>query len=88
VHGDRFQAKATSLDYGTAYGVVTQLTKSLQGRHHNITMDNFFTSPRLFKEIYRLEFYYLGTARQNQKGFPTSLNFGQKQKQERGTLHI
>jgi hypothetical protein len=62
---------------GSGYGVVMRLTEGLE---------NFFTSPRLFEDMLQRGFYCVGTACQNRKGFPRSLNYGNKQL--RGTLHV
>ena len=36
-------------------------------------MDNYYTSPKLFPELFYCETYACGTVRQNRKGFPTSV---------------
>ena len=48
-------------------------TKLLDKGHH-IYMDNYYTSPELFSELYYRETYACGTVRQNRKGLPTSVN--------------
>jgi hypothetical protein len=71
---------------GSGYGVVSRLTTSLDGRWHCIVMDNFFSSPRLFEDMYQCGFYCINTARPNRRGFPSSLNY--RNNQPRGTLHV
>lgn len=48
-------------------------------------MDNYFSSPRSFKDMLGEEFYCIDTARAYRKGSPTSLNYGNNQ--QRGILH-
>ena len=47
-------------------------TKLLDKGHH-IYMDNYYTSPELFSELFYRETYACGTVRQNRKGLPTSV---------------
>ena len=47
-------------------------TKLLDKGHH-MYMDNYYTSPELFSELFYRETYACGTVRQNRKGLPTSV---------------
>ena len=47
-------------------------TKLLDKGHH-IYMDNYYTSPELFSELFYHETYACETVRQNRKGLPTSV---------------
>ena len=47
-------------------------TKLLDKGHH-IYMDNYYTTPELFSELFYHETYACGTVRQNRKGLPTSV---------------
>ena len=47
-------------------------TKLLDKGHH-IYMDNYYTSPEHFSELFYCETYACGTVRQNRKGLPTSV---------------
>jgi hypothetical protein len=71
---------------GSKYGVVSRLTTSLDDQWHCIAMDNFFSSPRLFEDMYHHGFYCIGIARPNRRGFPSSLNY--RNNQPHGTLHV
>ena len=53
---------------GTGHGVVSRLTSSLQRRWHIIAIDNFFSSPLLFEDMYKNGFLCIGTLRANRQG--------------------
>ena len=46
---------------------------NLLDRGHCLYMDNYYSSPELFEELYFRETYSCGTARTNRKGMPNSL---------------
>jgi hypothetical protein len=71
---------------GSGAGVVTRLTQGWKEKWHTLVMDNFFTSPMLFEDLWHRKFYAIGTARQGRIGFPSSLDVPVKGK--RGTLEI
>ena len=48
-------------------------TTNLLDKGHHVYMDNYFTSPELFSELYYRKTYACGTVRQNRKGLPTSV---------------
>ena len=48
-------------------------TTNLLDKGHHIYMDNYYTSPELFSELYYCQTYACGTVRQNRKGLPTSV---------------
>ena len=45
----------------------------LLDKGHHIYMDNYYTSPELFSELFYRETYACGTVRQNRKGLPTTV---------------
>jgi hypothetical protein len=51
-----------------AHRVVTNLTAGLDNKGHVITMDNFFTSVGLFRDLKRRGIYATGTMRSNRIG--------------------
>ena len=55
----------------TVLGLLEQ-TKLLDKGHH-IYMDNYYSSPELFDELYYRQTYACGTARQMRKGMPKTL---------------
>ena len=52
-------------------------TTKLLDKGHHIYMDNYYTSPELFSELYFRETYACGTARLNRKGMPMSVKNAQ-----------
>ena len=59
---------ATSDDL--AYGVVMELLKKLTNQGYHLYCDNFYSSPKLFHQLYKLGIGACGTVRQDQRGFP------------------
>ena len=55
--------------------IVLGLLESMKllDKSHHIYMDNYYTSPELFSELFYHETYACGTVRQNRKGLPTSV---------------
>ena len=48
-------------------------TTNLLDKGHHVYMDNYYSSPELFLELYYRETYACGTVRQNRKGLPNSV---------------
>ena len=48
-------------------------TTNLLDEGHHVYMDNYYSSPELFLELYYRETYACGTVRQNRKGLPNSV---------------
>lgn len=55
------------------YRVVTSLVRGLEGKHHHVFLDSFFTSVPLVHKLLELGLYVCGTTQQNRKGFPDAL---------------
>lgn len=55
----------------------------LLNRQHHIYMDNYYTSPELFEELYAKDTYACGTVRKNRKGLPQAVT-GAKLKKNSG----
>ena len=53
--------------------VVLKLTESIRGHHHQVFVDNFFTSFPLFNTLLSHQIYAVGTGRPNRKEFPSDL---------------
>ena len=49
------------------------LTRPLVGKFHHVFMDNFFTSPALFTDLFQDRIYACGTVRSNMRDFPQDL---------------
>lgn len=45
----------------------------LLNRQHHVYMDNYYTSPELFEELYAKDTYACGTIRKNRKGLPNAV---------------
>ena len=58
---------------GLGFQVVLSLAKQLQGKHHVVYFDNFFTSVELLEELLKWGLYACGTVRSNRKQFPKEL---------------
>ena len=60
-------------EHGLGERVVLQLTEQFRGKNHQVFCDNFFSSPRLFRELHEHRLYACGTVRQTRRDFPTDL---------------
>ena len=67
---------------GLGTRVVISLTQHLQGKHHHVFCDNFFTSAHLLEQLLANGIYANGTIRQNSKGFPEELKIPARQKKK------
>ena len=56
--------------HGLTYAVVMELMKGLEHKGHHVYMDNFFSSPDLFRDLKSLGIGACGTARVDRKGMP------------------
>jgi hypothetical protein len=55
------------------HSVVLKLTQGLEDKNHVVTMDNYFTSVGLFRDLERHGIYATGTVRANRIGLPPNL---------------
>ncbi len=56
---------------GLAYdSVMSLITKAHLGSSYNLYVDNFYTSPKLFRDLYSLSIGARGTYRDNRQGCP------------------
>ena len=62
-------------ELGLSTAVVLDLMKGLEGRHHKLYVDNYYTSPYLFLTLYLKGTYACGTARTNRKAYPPALAY-------------
>ena len=58
---------------GLGARVVKDLTRKITKKGHHIYMDNFFSSPKLFTDLYSEDVYCCGTVRGNRKGMPEAI---------------
>ena len=61
------------VEHGLGERVVKTLTDGLQGQHHHVFFDNFFTSEKLMQDLLADGVYACGTARKDRKCFPPTL---------------
>ena len=64
--------------------VVRQLVEGYENVHHQLYVDNFYTSPALFQWLLDRGIYACGTVRKGRVGFPRAIYF-QRGRHERGT---
>ena len=55
---------------GVAYHVVMKLLQGLEGKHYNIFVDNWYSSPALFLDLAKEKTRACGTVRAGRKGLP------------------
>ena len=67
-----YTGKNTECTNGLAYGVVMYLLENLQEEGRVLYVDNFYTSPLLFEDLFERGTYASGTVRVNHKHFPTA----------------
>ena len=58
---------------GLGEAVVLSLVRELEGRKHDIYMDNFYSSPSLFTQLARRGFGACGTVNVKRRGMPTEM---------------
>ncbi|XP_067283810.1 piggyBac transposable element-derived protein 4-like [Pseudorasbora parva] len=72
---------------GLAYdSVMSLMNKSSLGSGYNVYVDNFYTSPKLFMDLYSMNFGACGTYRDNRRGCPRTTTNAMTKKDPRGTI--
>ncbi|CAL9708675.1 unnamed protein product [Knipowitschia caucasica] len=72
---------------GLAYDAVLSLVNpSFLGGGYELYVDNFYTSPKLFMDLFSMNIGACGTYRDNRRGCPHIENNSMKKKDERGTI--
>lgn len=61
---------------GLAYDVVMRLTRTLAHQGYHVYFDNFYSSPKLVKDLYQLQMPSCGTTAENRRGFPQAVKKG------------
>lgn len=73
--------------HGLPYdAVMALLDPSFLGSGYHLYVDNFYTSPKLFKDLYDMKIGACGTYRENRKDCPQAPNNALTKKDPRGTL--
>ncbi|KAJ8946938.1 hypothetical protein NQ314_008737 [Rhamnusium bicolor] len=60
-------------ELGLGEYVVHKMIEGLEGKGYHIYFDNFFTTERLMRLMYKKEIYCCGTVRSNRKNLPNNL---------------
>ena len=68
-----YTGKEDRAEVGLATRVVLNLTTDIAGHHFIVNMDNFFSSPELFSQLYDMEILARGTVRINRREYPRGL---------------
>ena len=62
-----------AVEHNLARRVVKHLLAPIEGKYHNLYMDNFYCDPHLFLELETKKVLACGTIRANRKGFPKDI---------------
>ena len=65
--------EGNNVEKGLASKVVKDLMENYQGLGHHLYVDNFFTSPHLFRDLLEAGTLACGAIRSNRKGFPAAV---------------
>jgi hypothetical protein len=76
----------TKSDNGLGYDVVMHLMDGLFNQGYRLYVDNFYSSPKLFQDLYKKGCYATGTVRDNRKGMPVGFGSCMPKKANRGTI--
>ena len=71
---DVYTGRKDMKEVGLGEGVVLQLTKRLEDTYCKVFFDNFFTSPRLLRELAAINLYGSGVVRKDRKLLPLVTN--------------
>ena len=63
---------------GLGYDVVMKLSHPLANQGYHLYFDNFYTSPKLVKDLYELQIPSCGTAAENRRAFPEAMKRGKE----------
>ena len=60
-------------EHNLGYCVVSDLTRNVMGKNHNVFLDNFFSSVKFAEDLLKDGIYSCGTTGANRKDFPKEL---------------
>uniref|UniRef100_A0AAY5K092 PiggyBac transposable element-derived protein domain-containing protein n=1 Tax=Esox lucius TaxID=8010 RepID=A0AAY5K092_ESOLU len=73
--------------FGICYDAVMSLVKpSFLGSGYHVYLDNYYSSPKLFKDLFDIKMGACGIMREGRQGFPKSTENALTKKSPRGTL--
>jgi len=72
---------------GITYDLVMELLTKYQAKGHHVFMDNYYTSPRLFVNLWQIGIAATGTMRVNRKGLPRRMKEKKLLKGETMVMH-
>lgn len=75
-------------EHGLGYDVVMKLVEPLVNQGYHLYFDNFYSSPKLLKDLFGLGIPSCGTAAENRRGFPDCMKKGKEwaRRKDRGTM--
>ena len=75
-------------EHGLGYDVVIKLVEPLVNQGYHLYFDNFYSSPKLLKDLFGLGIPSCDTAAENRRGFPDSMKKGKEwaRRKDRGTM--
>ena len=80
--------KPTTLsEHGATYDIVMDLLRGRFGLGYVVFCDNYYSSPRLFLDLWKLKVLAVGTCRKNRKGPPIFLKTKIVANQESFAMH-
>ena len=77
VYTGKSQDNPGGVEYGLGEKVVLKLSKDIEGKYHQVFIDNYFSSCRLMDTLLERGIYSAGTVRQDRVGFPSALKTAQ-----------
>ena len=75
------------VEVGITYDLVMRLMKEFRSKGHHLFMDNYYTSPTLFANLWKLDIGATGTLRSSRKGVPKALISSKPKKGETVVMH-
>lgn len=88
VYTGRRNADHAPSENGLGYDVVMKLAEPLVNQGYHFYFDNFYTSPKLVKDLFGLGIPSCGTAAENRRGFPDCMKKAQEwaRRKNRGVM--
>ena len=68
---DVYTGASDTVEHGLAYSVVMNLIDPYLDLGYRLYIDNYYTSPRLFADLYKRKTLACGTVRTNRRGLPS-----------------